>query len=140
MSNAKEPIRKTIYIEEELVKKAGILFGVAEVDSFSAFVTKAIDSYITRLVADKSASYLTEEVRKVIKDELATIKSRLSRSLYKYAVELNMLAQAVAYQHEFSRWDIRDMRNEAQAYVAQTNGVIRVEDLLGKVYGKFYEE
>lgn len=51
-----EGIRKTVYISEELVKRAEILYGEAEVNSFSGFVSKAIDAYISKLVADKYGS------------------------------------------------------------------------------------
>ena len=54
MTKTQEPVRKTVYLEEKLVRQAEILFGEAEVESFSAFVTKAIENYITKLVIDKN--------------------------------------------------------------------------------------
>ena len=48
----KQKLRTTIYIDEELVKRAEILFGEAKVNSFSAFASKAIEAYITKLVID----------------------------------------------------------------------------------------
>ena len=54
MKEQNEKLRTTIYIDEELVKRAEILFGEAKVNSFSAFASKAIEAYITKLVIDKN--------------------------------------------------------------------------------------
>ena len=46
-NETKESIRKTIYIDETLVKRAELVKELAGADSFSAFVTKAVERYIT---------------------------------------------------------------------------------------------
>ena len=51
MGETATPLRKTIYTDEETVKRCEILFGEAKVDSFSAFVAKALDSYIRQLAS-----------------------------------------------------------------------------------------
>ena len=71
MTKTNEPIRKTVYLEEKLVRQAEILFGESEVDSFSAFVTKAIENYITKLVIDKNGDLLSKEIRKAIHEEIS---------------------------------------------------------------------
>ena len=59
MKEQNEKLRTTIYIDEELVKRAEILFGEAKVNSFSAFASKAIEAYITKLVIDKNGTIIS---------------------------------------------------------------------------------
>ena len=88
MTKTKEPIRKTVYLEEQLVSCAETLFKQAEVDSFSAFVKKAIEAYISKLIFSKNSDILSKEIRKAIREEIYPTNLRLSKGLYKYAIEL----------------------------------------------------
>ena len=119
-----EGIRKTVYISEELVKRAEILYGEAEVNSFSGFVSKAIDAYISKLVADKYGSALGEEIRKAIRNELGVINSRLSKGLYRYAIEIDILAQLLADACEYTPEEFRRIRVEANKQIAKMRGSI----------------
>lgn len=82
MTKTNEPIRKTVYLEEKLVRQAEILFGEAEVDSFSAFVAKAIENYITKLVIDKNGDLLSKEIRKAIHEEISPTNTRMVNERY----------------------------------------------------------
>lgn len=119
-----EAIRKTVYISDELVKRAEILYGEAEVNSFSGFVSKAIDAYISKLVADKYGSALGEEIRKAIRNELGVINSRLSKGLYRYAIEIDILAQLLADACEYTPEEFRRIRVEANKQIAKMRGSI----------------
>ena len=83
MTKTKEPIRKTVYLEEQLVSCAESLFKQAEVDSFSAFVKKAIEAYISKLIFSKNSDILSKEIRKAIREEIYPTNLRLSKGLYK---------------------------------------------------------
>ena len=48
MNETNNAVRKTVYLDEELTKRCEILFGEADVSSFSQFVTKALETYIDR--------------------------------------------------------------------------------------------
>lgn len=48
MKETNNAVRKTVYLDEELTKRCEILFGEADVSSFSQFVTKALETYIDR--------------------------------------------------------------------------------------------
>lgn len=124
MKENNEGIRKTVYISEELVKRAEILYGEAEVNSFSGFVSKAVDAYISKLVADKYGSALSEEIRKAIRNELGVINSRLSKGLYRYAIEIDILAQLLADACEYTPEELRRIRVEANKQIAKMRGSI----------------
>lgn len=67
MNETNNAVRKTVYLDEELTKRCEILFGEADVSSFSQFVTKALETYIDRLICENHSPFLTEELTKQFK-------------------------------------------------------------------------
>ena len=129
MDQTSNSIRTTIYLDEDLVKKSKILFGEAEVSTFSQFVRKALDCYIAQLLTGNHGPELTDAIRRALAEEVKPIAVRLSKSLYRYAIELDMLTQIVAYAEiPFDALD--DIRREAKLRVAQQRGRIDVNALL----------
>ena len=86
MNENKNAVRKTVYMDEELERRCEILFGEAGAKSFSDFVSKALEFYIDKLITGAHGKLLTEELSQAIRDEVRPIASRLSKSLYRYAV------------------------------------------------------
>ena len=139
-AEVKEGIRKTIYIDETLVKRAELLGGLAGVNSFSAFVSKALEQYISQIVLDQHAEVLTKEMCEAIAYALNPINIRLSKSLYRYAVQLDMLSQFVGYQNEFNWREIEAIRREAQENVAKMRGQVDVGRIIGEMSTENGEE
>ena len=139
-AETKEGIRKTIYIDDKLFKRAEMLEELAGVDSFSAFVSKAVEQYTTQLILDQHADALTEEMRKAITYALNPINIRLSKSLYRYAVQLDMLSQFVGYQNDFNWREIEAVRKEAQENTAKMRGQIDVGKIIGEMSTENGEE
>ena len=129
----KESVRKTVYIDESLFNQAEALEYLAEVDSFSAFVSKALKQYISQLMLGIHAEALSEEIKKAIADALNPINVRLSKSLYRYAVQLDMLSQFVGYQNDFNWREIEATRKEAEQNVARMRGRIDVGRIIGEM-------
>ena len=132
-AETKEGIRKTIYIDETLVKRAEMFEELAGVNSFSAFVSKALEQYISQIVLDQHAEVLTKEMREAIAHALNPINIRLSKSLYRYAVQLDMLSQFVGYQNNFNWREIEAVRKEAQENTAKMRGQIDVGKIIGEM-------
>ena len=124
MKDQNEKLRTTIYIDEQLVKRAEILFGEAKVNSFSAFASKAIEEYITRLVVDKNSDRLSDEIRKAIKNEIGPLGSRISKGLYRYAVFLDVLVHIVGWRCKFTNDAIEKLHKDSNRRVAQAKGMI----------------
>ena len=140
MEEQKKPIRTTIFLDEETMRRCKILFGEAQVDSFSAFVRKALDYYIDYLVANQPHSFISKELEQTIRDEVRPIASRLSKGLYRYAVLIDMLCQIIAYQDtEWSVDELEYVRKFANARMAKNRGKIDLKDLLDDHWGKSFE-
>lgn len=131
MNETNNAVRKTVYLDEELTKRCEILFGEADVSSFSQFVTKALETYIDRLICENHSPFITEELVKAIQDEVRPIASRMSKGLYRYAVIIDMLCQIIAYQDtEWSPHELEYVRKQANVRMAKTRGNINLKELL----------
>lgn len=131
MKETNNAVRKTVYLDEELTKRCEILFGEADVTSFSQFVTKALETYIDRLICENHSPFITKELTQAIKDEVRPMASRLSKGLYRYAIILDMLCQIVAYQDtDWSESELEYVRKQANVRVAKMRGDIDLKKLL----------
>ena len=140
MKDSNEKLRTTIYFDEEIVKRAEIIFGEAKVNSFSAFASKAIESYITKLVINKNGDLLSDEIRKAIKNELGPINTRVSKGLYRYAVELDTILQILAEVYEFNPKFIEGCRKKADGHVYKLKGKIDYAALMDPKFAEDEED
>ena len=125
MEELKKPVRTTIYLDEETMRRCQALFEEAKTDTFSAFVRNALNCYIDYLVTDQPHSFISEELAKTIRDEVRPIASRVSKGLYRYAVLIDMLCQIIAYQDtEWSEEQLEYVRKFANARVARSKGKV----------------
>lgn len=130
MDETKNAVRKTVYLDEKLVNDCEELFESAKVNSFSQFVTDALSCYKDKLICDTHGEFLTNELTQAIRDEVRPIASRLSKGLYRYAIEIDMLAQLLAYAVDLTPGTIEEIRRHANRRVAQMRGKIDLKQIL----------
>ena len=104
-------------------------------ENYSQFVRKATEAYIDRLILGSHGPELSEAIRKAVADEVQPIATRLSKALYRYAVELDMLTQIIAYA-EIPYDAMDEIRREANQRVARMRGRIDVKELLQEEHYK----
>ena len=90
-------------------------------------------SFISKLIFSKNSDILSKEIRKAIREEIYPTNLRLSKGLYKYAIELDLLAQMVAYRTDYEYGEIDWMRNEARKHVAQNRGLVDVDAIINRI-------
>ena len=131
MEEKQTGVRKTVLLDEDLVQQCEQLYGAAGVKNFSQFVKQALTQYTQILVMENYQDLLSKEVRKGLAKELEPIKTRLSKSLYRYAVELDMLCQILGYYiGDYSEVNMEYIRRAANVRVAKTRGFVDVGKLL----------
>ena len=131
MEEKQTGVRKTVLLDEDLVQQCERLYGAAGVKNFSQFVKQALTQYTQILVMENYQDLLSKEVRKGLAKELEPIKTRLSKSLYRYAVELDMLCQILGYYiGDYSEVNMEYIRRAANVRVAKTRGFVDVGKLL----------
>ena len=101
----------------------------AHVRSLNAFVLKAIDFYLGYLRQGKNLNYISPILASSIKSEIKNTEHNLSEMVYKMAVQLSMLTQIVADDHEFRSEYLEELYRWSAEKVAATNGIISLEDM-----------
>ena len=131
MDKKQTEIRKTVLLDKDLILRCEQLYENAGVKNFSQFVKLALNQYADVLVTDNYQDLLGKQVSREIAKQLKPINSRLSKSLYRYAVELDMICQLIGYAFsEYNQKDFEYIRREANVRVARNKGYINVTALL----------
>ena len=89
-----------------------------------------MDFYIAFLNGQNSARFLTPALESVIEAKNRDSEGRINRNLYRMAVELNHLARIIAYTYDIPDEVVKDLRTQAIRDVQETNGTIRVDEII----------
>ena len=130
MENKESGLRKTVLLDRELVSRCETMYGEANVSSFTQFVKQALELYIDYLITGNHGTLLSKGIQDMIRSELSVINHRLSKSLYRYAIELDMLCQMLSYViEEDPTYYLEEIRKEANARVARMRGKVCLEEI-----------
>ena len=103
--------------------------------SRNEFIRDAVEYYHEWLSRESSEKFLTPALESVFSAKLRDTEDRLSRILFKMAVEQNVLARIIledgkyAYNEEF----VEQIRRHAVRHLKETNGTVSVIDLISGV-------
>ena len=96
--------------------------------SKSEFIEKAIKFYLGYLDEEKSVNYISPMITETVKAEIKGTEQRISRLLFKVAVELGKLAHITAAVNGVDEEDIRELHTMCINEVRKINGIINSED------------
>ena len=100
--------------------------------SRNEFIRDAVDFYLEWLNIESTEKFLTPALESVFSAKLRDTEDRLSRILFKIAVEQNVLARIIledghyVYEKDF----VEQIRRHAVQHVKETNGKVSVADLI----------
>ena len=103
--------------------------------SRNEFIREAVEFYLEWLSRESSEKFLTPAFESVISAKLRDTEDRLSRILFKMAVEQNVLARIIledgkyVYNADF----VEQIRRHAVQHLKETNGTVSVLDLISGV-------
>ena len=92
------------------------------------FIRAGVEFYLQWLERGDSETFLTPALEQVITAKLRDSENRMSRMLFKIAVEQNFLAHILASTTELQDYQIRKLYQDAIDEVRETNGSICVQD------------
>ena len=124
-----EKVRTGIYISEDLLRECDEYLSKND-GSPSELIESALRLYLaTRKIKDKSEVLVPElaECISAASDEGIT---KISKGLFRYAVEVEMLIALLADTFEVSKNHLKDVRREAVNNVRRTRGKINLDDLI----------
>ena len=96
--------------------------------SKSEFIEKAIKFYIGYLDEENCVNYISPLISETVKAEIKGTEQRLSRLMFKVAVELAKLAHMTASVYEGDEESVRDLHAQCINEVRRINGIINCED------------
>lgn len=100
--------------------------------SRNEFIRDAVEFYLEWLSRESSEKFLTPALESVFSAKLRDTEDRLSRILFKMAVEQNVLARIIledghyVYEKDF----VEQIRRHAVQHVKETNGKVSIVDLI----------
>ena len=124
-----EKVRTGIYISEDLLRECDEYLSKNS-GSRSELIESALRLYLaTRKIKDKSEVLVPElaECISAASDEGVT---KISKGLFRYAVEVEMLIALLAETFEVSKNHLKDIRREAVNNVRRTRGKVNLDDLI----------
>ena len=98
--------------------------------SQSEFIERAIQYYVGHVTADDDTSYLPNAFLSNMKSIVAESDTRISRLLFKLAVELAVTMNVVAATNEIDKASLDRLRGECVKELKRLNGQFSFEDAL----------
>lgn len=127
--NRKEPKRKfALWVRESTLNKVKELYREDNCKSQSEFIEKAVLFYTGYLTSKKNKSYLAPIITSTLKSIVAESDNRISRMLFKLAVELAVTMNVVAASQEIDRISLERLRGECIKEVKRLNGSFSFND------------
>ena len=100
--------------------------------SRNEFIRDAVDFYLEWLNIESTEKFLTPALESVFSAKLRDTEDRLSRILFKIAVEQNVLARIVLEDGEYKYPEefVEKIRRHAVQHLKETNGMLNLLDFI----------
>ena len=120
--------RFALWIGNETLKLVQDHYRQDNCKSMSEFIEKAVLFYIGYVASGKSKSFLPNVITSTMKSIVSESDTRMSRLLFKLAVEMAMMMNLIAYDHDLDKESIRQLRGQCVGEVKRLNGQFSFED------------
>ncbi|MEE5993879.1 MAG: hypothetical protein V3G42_11640 [Oscillospiraceae bacterium] len=136
-SRAEEKIRTGISISKDLLKEFDKYLSESEFENRSELIESALKLFlVTRTISEKSEIFVPELAECIARasDEGIT---KISKSLFRYAVEVEMLIALLADKFDVNERELEQIRKDAMNNVRRTKGKINLDELILKTKKEF---
>ena len=136
-SRADEKIRTGISISKDLLKECDKYLSESEFENRSELIESALKLFlVTRVISEKSEIFVPELAECIAKasDEGIT---KISKSLFRYAVEVEILIVLLADKFDVNERELKQIRKDAMNNVRITKGKINLDELILKTKKEF---
>ena len=117
-----------LYIRESTLEQVRKWYSQDNCTSQSEFIEKAIQFYIGFISSENGSDYLPKIITSTLKGIVNESDNRISRILFKMAVEQAITMNVVAATCNISRDQIEKLRGTCVAQVKRTNGAYSFEN------------
>ena len=123
-----ESTRTCIYIDQKLLSRCDAAIAMTDANSRSEFICHALEHYLSVLNMQSTSKVLTPALESVIGGKIAGTEDRISRSIFKLAVEMAMMNHILAAVNDIDTTDLDSLRQLCVQQVARLSGRYRLED------------
>lgn len=119
----------TIYAGQELFDRIKAVYPEDNCRSMNEFVVKALDFYLGYLSGQQGLDTYAPILSSVIHAAVRDCEERISRNVFKLAVEQAKLSNLTAAFHDVEDSVMRGLHHKCVNEVSHINGVLRFEDI-----------
>lgn len=128
--------RISLYLDKNLVKNADKFLKDYGFKSRNEFYSWAVENFIANELLKENKSVISEKLSKAIAECSEDNAKAISKGLFRYAVQLEMVMRMVAEQFDFRKDEIENMRKEAINNVRRTRGKVNLIDIITGYYNE----
>ena len=129
MEETKNATRIGLYIDTNLLARCDAAIPLTDARSRSEFICDAIEHYIATLNVKGSSKVLTPALESVIGGKIAGTEDRISRIIFKLAVEIAVQNHLTAGRYGFEDGYLEELRDYCVQEVATLNGRMNLADI-----------
>ena len=128
--------RVSLYIDKETVKTVDVFIKKHGYHSRNEFFETAAKNLIADSALNFGEDIMSDKLAKAIENVSEENAKAISKGLFRYAVQLEMMMRVIAKTNHFTDDDLEDMRREAVNNVRRTRGKIKLEDIANGWYNE----
>ena len=121
--------RVSLYIDKETVKTVDVFIKKHGYHSRNEFFETAAKNLIADSALNFGEDIMSDKLAKAIENVSEENAKAISKGLFHYAVQLEMMMRVIAKTNHFTDEELEDMRREAVNNVRRTRGKIKLEDI-----------
>ena len=121
--------RVSLYLDKQTVKTVDMFIKKHGLHSRNEFFERAAEYLIADEAIKTGGDVMSEKLAKAIEAVSENNAKAISKGLFRYAVQLEMMMRYIAQMHEFTDDELDEMRREAINNVRRTRGKIKLDDI-----------
>ena len=126
--------RVSLYLDKEIMKTVDVFIKKHGYHSRNEFFEKAAKNQIADSALNFGEDIMSDQLAKAIETVSEENAKAISKGLFRYAVQLEMMMRVIAKTNHFTDEELEDMRREAVNNVRRTRGKIKLEDIANGWY------
>lgn len=121
--------RISLYLDKEQVERMDAAIRQYGYRSRNDFVFSAVDNLIADKLLGENDTVISEKLSKSIAEMSEKQALQIAKSMFRYAVEMELIMRMFSEITDFTPSEIEEMRKEAIRNVRRTRGKVRLDDL-----------
>lgn len=121
--------RISLYLDKEEVERMDSAVKKYGYRSRNDFVSSAVDNLIADKLLGENDTVISEKLSKSIAEMSEKQTLQIAKSMFRYAVEMELIMRIFSEITDFTPSKIEEMRKEAIRNVRRTRGKVRLDDL-----------